>query len=371
MKPVHILATIPSLSLGGAEKAFISWVKLLKNQGYIVTVLTTESDIDFFTLPEGTSRIRRKKEKFQKKEMSLWGRFFWVFQRIFEPYANYCFIKKEIQRVQPDIVIAHLPKVAIPSIAASLKNNVPCIVMEHSYQANLKDPILQVLRNILYPKSQGLVVLTPLSQVLFQNLNKRIRIIANPIDKPILEDPLQYKEKIILLAGRLTKVKQFAVFLDYFSQYDWKGWQLWIAGEGDERELLESKIDYYHLREKVSLLGAIADMKEIYSKASIFILCSQIEGYSMVLAESAIYGCVRISFNCPSGPETLIKEGKTGFLIENQNWESLFQQIQKIIHDESLRKIISEKTYQDSCVSSCNISQEWQNLIQEVLNDAS
>jgi glycosyltransferase involved in cell wall biosynthesis len=242
---------------------------------------------------------------------------------------------------------------------------IPCFVMEHLYQKKLRDPLLNLFRRWLYPQATGLVVLTPAMRALFAPLNARIVQIANPIAPPSFVPSFEEKEKVILLSGRLVAQKQFSSFVEHLSPDFLGDWRVEMAGEGAERGRIEEAIRQRGLSEKVILLGAQADMGRLYARASLFVLCSKQEGFSLVLAEAALYGCVRVSFLCPTGPEILIKDGETGYLIQDQNWGELLDRLRLLMQDDALRR----KIYTASLVPLAEfdpqeVARQWQVLIE-------
>lgn len=352
-----ILAVIPSLCMGGAEKAFVLWIEELEKLGFIVVVATTQSQDDFFKLPKSIIR-------YKKKNFFLNSKLYSLFSRLWEPFSNASFIKEIIIENKIDIVISHLPKSNIPSILASSSQNIPCIIMEHSYQKILRDPVLNILRYLNYPKAQALVVLTPAMRNLFFSFNKEIIEIANPIALPSSILSFEEKEPIIILVGRLSGEKQYEKFINHIVQLSLSHWKVWIIGEGKERPLIEKSILKNNLQEKVILWGAQKNIEPFYQKASIFVLCSEMEGFSLVLAESALYGCSRVSFNCPTGPEIMIENDKNGFLVENQNWKELMLKIDLLIKNKEKRNLFYKEslTPQDK-FNPQKVALEWQSLI--------
>lgn len=356
-----VLAVIPSLSLGGAEKAFILWVEELQNLGFKIIVATTQPEDDFFSLPKDTVHFRKSSFFHKNKALRL-------FFRLGEPFSNASFLKGIIRENKVDIVISHLPKSNIPSIIASQSERIPCLIMEHLYQKNLKDPLLNFLRKRLYPKSQSLIVLTPAMRNLFFSLNKNILEIANPIPIPPFVFPFEKKESIILLVGRLNDQKQYKQFIRNLDYLPLGHWKVYIVGEGEERSSLEELILEKNLQDRVVLWGAQKNMEPFYQKASIFVLCSKREGFSLVLAESALYGCARVSFNCPTGPEIMIKNNVNGFLVEDQNWLALMGQIKFLMNDKKKR----EEIYKESLIPHKNfdpklIALKWKELINKFI----
>ena len=82
-------------------------------------------------------------------------------------------------------------------------------------------------------------------------------------------------------------------------------------------------------------------MKELYLDSSIFALSSQVEGLPMALLEAMSLGCAPISFDIVSGPNEIIDDGKSGFLVEDGDIDSFADKLSLLIEDVELRQRVA------------------------------
>jgi glycosyltransferase involved in cell wall biosynthesis len=92
--------------------------------------------------------------------------------------------------------------------------------------------------------------------------------------------------------------------------------QLHIAGDGDQREILEQQLDEVKGRVQVIFHGSIPREKlyQIYNKAHVLLLMSSSEGLSMALREAMLHGAVPVVTDIPVNRE-IVEPGKNGFLF--------------------------------------------------------
>lgn len=94
--------------------------------------------------------------------------------------------------------------------------------------------------------------------------------------------------KHVLAIGSLLPVKGFDTLVEAAARSD--DWNLWIAGEGPERDALESQIKRLGLQERVTLLGFRRDIGALLAAADVFASASHREGLSLVLVEAMMAG---------------------------------------------------------------------------------
>ena len=94
----------------------------------------------------------------------------------------------------------------------------------------------------------------------------------------------------LLALGSLQPVKGFDTLVRAVARGRQLGkkWRLWIAGEGDQRERLESLADELGVADRVHLLGFRDDIGELLSAADAFVSASHSEGLSLVLVEAML-----------------------------------------------------------------------------------
>lgn len=117
--------------------------------------------------------------------------------------------------------------------------------------------------------------------------------------------------------GRLSPEKCYSELIDVVTSLQDQGYSidLWIAGDGPQREELEDKIRALQRGESLRLLGQIPDTREFYQAMDLFVLNSIREGLPNVVLEAMALETSVLATNI-AGIPSLIKPGETGQLIE-------------------------------------------------------
>ena len=154
-----------------------------------------------------------------------------------------------------------------------------------------------------------------------------------------------YKDKFIVLwVGAVSLRKGFMYLLKAFQQLKHPDKELRVIGAvlPEMTSLLKSTS-----LEGVNFLGTVPNQKlsEIYSTANVFVLPSLEEGLALVQGEALACGCPIIG-STNSGAEDLITHGKEGFVVPIRSSEAIFQYLQMLLDDSSLRPSMSEAALQ-------------------------
>ena len=135
----------------------------------------------------------------------------------------------------------------------------------------------------------------------------------------------------IILAGRLTKQKNFILFVNAFEKIlkMFPDFRANIFGKGEEKKVLEDKIKSLSLTNKVHLLGYKENIYNYFFNSKFFILTSLWEDPGFVLIEAAMCNLILISSDCPNGPSEFLNNGQYGFLYKSNSTEDLVDKIKE------------------------------------------
>ena len=128
--------------------------------------------------------------------------------------------------------------------------------------------------------------------------------------------------------------------------------KLLIAGDGPDRETIETEIFYLGLEDIVFLLGYIDDVASFYKNIDVFIYPITISiGIGLVLLEPMFYEKPVISFAQGEEQERIIIDGTHGFNVELGNEKSLAKMMKHFINNpkdidkfgENCKNLVVEK----------------------------
>lgn len=354
-----ILFFIESLGGGGAEKVITDIVKNINKDKYDITVITV-TDCGIYN--EEISKYCTYKNILSINNKSLLSKILYKIKyKLF--YKLPCkVIYKFIVSSIYDIEIAFVEGFATKFIAASSNKKSKKIAWVHvdpiarSYSDNYFKNLNSQIN--CYKKYNDIICVSNAVAKSFKKkfkLYENVKVIYNPIDSDetikksndILIDIK--KNKLVLCSiGRLTKQKGFDRLLECVKRLKKENliFELWILGEGEEREAIELYINENDLNDFVKLLGFNKNPYKYLKLADIFICSSRAEGFSLAIAEAMILGIPVISTDC-SGPNELLDFGQYGLLVNN-DVESIYIGLNCLISDEAKRQYFKVKSIERS-----------------------
>lgn len=175
---------------------------------------------------------------------------------------------------------------------------------------------------------------------------------------------VNYDSIYALAIGRLDENKNFSRLIKI-----WKGVvehdenkKLIIVGEGELKNKLIKLIFDLNLTDSVFILNSTEDILNIYRKAAMVCLTSKNEGLPMVLIEAACLGIPAISFDIETGPNEIIINSKTGFVVKSES--EFIDKVLMVFSNDSLRKELSKESMIMSKRFSLNeITSKWNRLL--------
>jgi glycosyltransferase involved in cell wall biosynthesis len=337
MENKRICLAIPSLNIGGMERVMIEIANFIKNNSdYEVTIIKlTRSEKNFYTIPNGVTLVEPD-FSFNRK------------LRIYHSFKLLWFLIKTIRRIEPLSVLSFGEMYNSFVLLSSFFTNTKYFVSDRS-QPNRKWGFFhEKMRKLIYGRAYGIVAQTSYSKDFFESeLNhKNIQVIPNPVREH--DDIKVEKQKVVLFVGRLIPNKKIDILLDVFNKINDPNWELWIVGEGPERNKLEAQVEKLEAKNSIILFGEQKKVADFYSKAQIFALTSISEGFPNVLIEAHSYAVPTISFDCVAGPSDIIDDGENGFLIPLLDVNVFQKKLALLMSDSNLQEHMSENALQSA-----------------------
>ena len=214
---------------------------------------------------------------------------------------------------------------------------------------------------------ERLVVLTDADKAAWEKAGcTNVTVIPNPCALNSRKSKVESrKTKTVLAVGRLHEQKGFDLLLQAWKPIEkhYPEWQLRIVGEGPKRAELETHVRELTLRHAI-IAGRTENVADEYSSASLFVLSSRYEGFSLVLAEAMWCGTPCVAFDCPQGPAELLADGR-GWLVENGDVEKLTQRIVYAIShpDEAKARAAKAQAFAQETYSEAAIMPQWEKII--------
>ena len=117
----------------------------------------------------------------------------------------------------------------------------------------------------------------------------------------------------------------------------------------------------------MKFMGTTDDILKTMQDYSIYAMTSITECFPMVLLEALSVGLSIISYNCPTGPQFIVKNNENGFLCENK--EDFKSKLLKLVHDDNLRRQFSLNAKKNAEKFTENeVMIKWKNLFVNLQN---
>lgn len=285
--PKKLLFIIESLGGGGAQSTLSKLVGEFQNNNLNLTLLTFKSKkYDRFFLNKRVKRIILPKNN---EESSL----------IFRILNNIRFIfklRKILKKNHYEVIFSFITATNLLVIIASLGLKKKIVISERNDIELQNISIYKKLLRILFYRYASLVTSNiQNSLTVMEKYVKKDNLIflPNPVTlQRNLKTKTDYKKKIVLSIGRLNKQKGYDLLLNAFYEFikvpSFQNWNLYILGEGPEKEYLEKIIMNLNLAGSVHLKG-FSDPAKYLKKASIYVQSSLFEGMPNSVLEAMTF----------------------------------------------------------------------------------
>ena len=148
---------------------------------------------------------------------------------------------------------------------------------------------------------------------------------------------VQKQEHLQLITlGRLVPQKGYDRLVKCIKRVITEGYDnfnLWILGEGEQREYLENYIKDSGLEKYITLLGFKSNPYPYLAASDAFICSSRSEGFSTVATEALILEKPIFTVDC-AGMRELFGDSECGLIVENKD-ESLYEMLKFVIKHQN------------------------------------
>jgi len=336
---MKILQLVSSMHAGGAERVAATLVNAWAARGDAVTLMPTYSSKGscFYPVDDAVDLVWLA---------DLAGKGAGPLRSL----ARLRALRRHVRALRPDVVVSFLTNVNVAAILAVAGQGIPVIVCERTNPAVAGNAgrLLRLARALTYPRADIVTVQAQATVEPFRALVPRIRrleVVPNPLPPELGGNPPPPSgddgggRRRLAAMGRLVPDKQFDLLIDVFAELApaHPAWDLTIWGEGPEREPLEARIARHGLQGRARLAGRTGTPWEQLAASQAFVLTSAVEGFPNVLLESMALGLPCVSFDCPSGPREMTRDGRDALLVPAGDRAGLAAALGRVLADDGLR----------------------------------
>ncbi len=260
-----------------------------------------------------------------------------------------------IRRADADVVHFHHPNpTAVLSYFAARPRG-RLVVTYHSdiVRQKVLGSLVSPLIHALLRRADAIIASSPryaASSPVLRKHAERVRVLPFGIDADELGrfDPAEveriraaYGERIVLGAGRLVYYKGFEYLVRAIRHLDA---HLLIAGDGPLRASLQALASELGVAERVTLLGAVADLRPVYHAADVFALpaVARSEAFGIVQMEAMACGLPVVNTSLDTGVPFVSPHGVTGLTVPPADADALAAALATLLGDAALRRRMGE-----------------------------
>ena len=351
---MKLLFFIGSLQSGGAERVAVRLTDAFTEKlGWDVTLVTGDAVSNDFYQSKHAKRFSLGFNYDKSRQRS-------------EQFSRVIKVRRYIRQENPDLVVFSSIDFSLRGLFSTFGLGIPKIVCEHNNYFAVSNPKKRLIRNLLYPTASRVFLLTSRDLHNYpQRVQIKVRIVPNPLGVDGQFTERRFNKKM-LAVGRLTEQKAFHRMLEVMTLLP-EDYTLQIVGEGPLEQELKALTVNLQLVNRISFVGRSSDVTPYYRESGLLLMTSLFEGLPMVIAEANAHALPVVSFDCETGPREMIKDGSSGYLIEEGKATDMAEKIQLLEKNTDLYDSMCKAAYQRSQqYSMSNTLENWQREIGEL-----
>jgi glycosyltransferase involved in cell wall biosynthesis len=368
---VKLLFFISTLSCGGAERVCVTLCNHWAKAGWAITLATFDdgSEPPFFPL---SPRVRHVTLGLQRRSTRL-------VHSVANNLRRIAVLRRFVAAERPERILSFMDGTNVLALIAAWGTGIPVVVGERVDPAQHEIPLAwKFLRRVVYRRALAIAVQTRRTGAYFpRSWQRRIAVIPNPVPE-IDATPGDARKsaaprRSIVGMGRLERQKGFDLLIRAFASIapTRPEWDLKILGEGGERAALTAAISRSGLSGRIALPGREPDAMAALRAADLFVLSSRYEGFPNALCEAMACGLPVISFDCPSGPADIVRDGVDGRLIPAEDVDALARAMTELTGNAELRgALAAQATSVAARFSVERIAACWERVLRDGATDS-
>jgi glycosyltransferase involved in cell wall biosynthesis len=272
-----------------------------------------------------------------------------------------------LRQWKPDVIIAFfgVPSGAVALFLQFLFGGIPYIISLRGgdvpgfrpYDFALYHRLISPLLHLVWLRASAVVANSQGLRDLAQAFDHKvtIQIIPNGVDIQRFSPGMLMREwhpPKVLFVGRVVYQKGLDLLLEALGSLQSSPWQLTIAGDGSQRDLLMAQAEHLGVSERIRFLGWLdgAQLLPEYQRANLFVFPSRHEGMPNAVLEAMACGLPVVASKIAGNEELVVPASETtcgtGILVPPEDVDSLRVALQTLLNDVNLRMVMGEAARQ-------------------------
>lgn len=261
-------------------------------------------------------------------------------------------VVKTLKKIKPDVVIgSEYNPTVIQALGFCRKNKIPFISWTDGTLFSERNFgfVQKLLRRLVVPSASACIASSTKSkeaQIFYGASEEKCHVSFLSVDiEQYLQKPQGKGQGKILCVGSLIERKGVDLLLRALEKVEHE-YEVYLAGDGVEKDNLKKLADELQIGEKIHFLGQLTreELVKHYSDSDLFVLPTREDCFALVILEAICAGLPVISSKYADGAYDLIEEGKNGFIVDPYDSEQFSKCIENLLKSRELRRKLQQNS---------------------------
>ena len=362
---IKLLVLSRSLFGGGAEKFVSNLISEIDLEKYNIILVLFRDELGF-NLPDDV-------------EVVVLGRY-----GVLDEIGSIKRLCAVIDKYKPDILLSNIAYTnRIAGIAKIFsKHTYKWIAVIGSAPSRSETVWMQKVMRFLYRNTDQIVSVSANMvaeiELIYPTVKEKVRVIYNGAgffqksSARKVEKKISQSKITVLWVSRLASPKRPDIVVKAFAKlcrnYDV---ELIICGDGPLQASLIYEIEKLDIADRVIMYGFVDDPYNFLVRSDVFVFSSEYEGLGTAIVEAQVCGLPVVATDCKYGPNEVVVDGKTGFIVPVNDVEKFSEKLENLISDKELRQEMSDHAISIAIDKFSNkvIYKEWEDLFDELAGE--
>lgn len=257
---------------------------------------------------------------------------------------------KTLEKIKPDVVIgSEYNPTVIQALGYCKRKKIPYVSWTDGtlFSERNTNFVQKILRKYVVKNAAAYIASSTKSkeaQIFYGADEKKCHISFLTVDiKKFLQENREHEKGKILCVGSLIERKGVDLLFQALSKVH-SDYQLYLAGDGDEKNSLKELSKNLGIDEKVHFLGQLSREELIlhYANSDLFVLPTREDCFALVILEAMCAGLPIVCSKYADGSYDLIEDGKNGFLVDPYQTENFAEKIEFILNHKGLSQAMGD-----------------------------
>lgn len=260
-------------------------------------------------------------------------------------------VAKILEKIKPDVVVgSEYNPTIIQALYYCQKKKIPFVSWTDGtlFSERNRNFVQKFLRRFVVSRADAYIGSSTKSKEaqIYYGADERkchISYLAVDVEKYIQKPQGQGKGKI-LCVGSLIERKGVDLLLNALGKMS-ADFEMYFAGDGDEKESLQKLAEELGISAKIHFLGQLnrATLLKHYADSDLFVLPTREDCFALVILEAMCSELPIVCSKYADGAYDLIQEGENGFIVDPYNADEFAEKIEAVLKDENLRNAMRIK----------------------------